>query len=388
MRMLNFYGLYIKVAACNHTCQDCHCARDHAGLGMMIYPIQIKDVFRRKASRWVRRVDHNHLRLSRIIRSLRLFGMTKEARTLQIALQSLQEDCDVFSERSMSYWAKAAKAPLWQAPDGSVVEWLKKYDEGEDEHDGLEMYEEEDQEIEGRIMGWRHMLNTTAKPHPMRDESVSADRPKKTANNFKKFVSNAKMGVVRKKTSSKGSTSRAEEQLLDEKLEGPEEQASQEQSHKTLARPPSSLSTSSEEMDHSDGSLDITRERSLMPEPPPRAHRRANGDKAKTVAIGTQQDTEEQQDADEQHDKNKDTNDNVTKNKTRNKIKDSLNADMKEIVNVLGDKTGVETKEKAAKIPAKMSRKSSRIDVGMKKELDHPSAKRAKVAGATASSSD
>jgi hypothetical protein len=63
---------------------------------------------------WDTRFDHNHLRISRIIRSLRILGLEPEAQAFRAAL----EECNRWvSDRSREYWRRAAERTLNLRPD-------------------------------------------------------------------------------------------------------------------------------------------------------------------------------------------------------------------------------------------------------------------------------
>jgi len=65
---------------------------------------------------WVCMFDHNHLRITRIIRSLRVLGLEEEARVFFEALKSVQESSNI-SQRSLMYWTRAAIRPLDISPE-------------------------------------------------------------------------------------------------------------------------------------------------------------------------------------------------------------------------------------------------------------------------------
>ncbi|KAF2683773.1 hypothetical protein K458DRAFT_42367 [Lentithecium fluviatile CBS 122367] len=78
---------------------------------------------------WAVRMDHNHLRITRILRSLRVLGLLKECEAFFAALQSVYSDPDIrIGERSMMFWERAVKQPLHIAPDGERVAWLKDWE--------------------------------------------------------------------------------------------------------------------------------------------------------------------------------------------------------------------------------------------------------------------
>lgn len=79
---------------------------------------------------WVCRFDHNHLRISRIIRSLRVLGSNKQATALFECLGGLEEVMEEVSKKSLMFWERAAKRPLHLSPDetdeeATGVSWLR-----------------------------------------------------------------------------------------------------------------------------------------------------------------------------------------------------------------------------------------------------------------------
>ena len=72
-----------------------------------------------KASRsWVTLFNHNHLRITRVIRCLRVLGLEQEAEAFFHALESVHQSCGgKINERSLEFWTRAARRPLWLAPE-------------------------------------------------------------------------------------------------------------------------------------------------------------------------------------------------------------------------------------------------------------------------------
>lgn len=67
---------------------------------------------------WVTRIDHNHLRITRIIRSLRVLGLEDEAAMFFEALKDVDRDFPgKIGARSFMYWRRAVQRPLYLAPD-------------------------------------------------------------------------------------------------------------------------------------------------------------------------------------------------------------------------------------------------------------------------------
>lgn len=81
-----------------------------------LYQIVLGDNFDTASQNWVFRFDHNHLRITRIIRSLRVLGLEEEALAFFKALKSVQEASNI-SSRSLMYWSRAAFRPLDIAPE-------------------------------------------------------------------------------------------------------------------------------------------------------------------------------------------------------------------------------------------------------------------------------
>jgi hypothetical protein len=83
-----------------------------------------------QASRnWCVRFDHNHLRITRILRCLRVLGLQRECDAFFAALEDVYADPKVsISDRSMTYWRRAVERPLYLAPDDEEVEWLRKWE--------------------------------------------------------------------------------------------------------------------------------------------------------------------------------------------------------------------------------------------------------------------
>ncbi|KAI0837408.1 opioid growth factor receptor conserved region-domain-containing protein [Hypoxylon sp. FL0890] len=68
----------------------------------------------RKFQPWVKATNHNHQRISRIIRSLRLLGMLHEARVVHHEFQEANIRCYmVVSYTSKKFWDQAAEGPLY-----------------------------------------------------------------------------------------------------------------------------------------------------------------------------------------------------------------------------------------------------------------------------------
>ena len=93
--MCNFYGFTVSVT-------------QHG-----ISKIAKSDDFSLKAKNWLTVRNHNYLRLTRILLSLQLFGLEKEAKLLFAVLQEIYDEYkDVIGDISYNYWKEAAEKNL------------------------------------------------------------------------------------------------------------------------------------------------------------------------------------------------------------------------------------------------------------------------------------
>ncbi|KAJ8065999.1 hypothetical protein OCU04_005093 [Sclerotinia nivalis] len=80
--------------------------------------------FTDKCGNWLVMRDHNHLRISRILRSLRVLGLESEAAAFYKAISDIiyQEHRQIVSCQSAEFWRRAAQRPLHWAPHLSEKE--------------------------------------------------------------------------------------------------------------------------------------------------------------------------------------------------------------------------------------------------------------------------
>jgi len=85
--------------------------------------------FRTNSRNWAVRFDHNHLRITRILRCLRILGLQTECEAFFKALEEVYDDPAVkISELSLTYWTRAVTRPLYIAPDDEEIAWLEKWE--------------------------------------------------------------------------------------------------------------------------------------------------------------------------------------------------------------------------------------------------------------------
>ena len=86
--------------------------------------------WRTASKNWAGYMDHNHLRITRIIRCLRVLGLQRESKAFFAALKRVAEDAKIrISNRSVEYWTRAAELPLHIPPSegDDECEWLKEW---------------------------------------------------------------------------------------------------------------------------------------------------------------------------------------------------------------------------------------------------------------------
>ncbi|KAI2631212.1 opioid growth factor receptor conserved region-domain-containing protein [Xylaria nigripes] len=78
-------------------------------------------------SHWKKRMDHNHLRITRIIRCLRVLGLEGAAWDFYNALMEIANAERQVSLTTRGFWLRAIQNPLFNAPDDTKVDWLARY---------------------------------------------------------------------------------------------------------------------------------------------------------------------------------------------------------------------------------------------------------------------
>ncbi|KAI4681183.1 uncharacterized protein J4E88_005690 [Alternaria novae-zelandiae] len=149
-RMLSFYGFMVsnKSEAESKQSESSEPASFPPGAHTNIsaskplpYHIVRTPDYRKKFANWAIRFDHNHLRITRILRCLRVLGLQTECTAFFDALERTYEDPHVsISDRSMGYWRLAVTRPLYLAPDDSKCKWLVGW---EKEQEDLRQVDEE-----------------------------------------------------------------------------------------------------------------------------------------------------------------------------------------------------------------------------------------------------
>lgn len=106
-RILAFYGLEQRISATSL-----------GSIEDVVLEIVKAPNFDKASRSWVTLFDHNHLRITRIIRCLRVLGLEQEAEAFFHTLESVYQSCGgKISKRSLTFWTRAARRPLWLAPE-------------------------------------------------------------------------------------------------------------------------------------------------------------------------------------------------------------------------------------------------------------------------------
>ena len=75
--------------------------------------------FAEHARSWLHPGNHNHLRITRMLRSLRLLGLEDDAAAFWRFLEQLYRDePDAITERTFGFWQRAAEGPIPSAKNG------------------------------------------------------------------------------------------------------------------------------------------------------------------------------------------------------------------------------------------------------------------------------
>ncbi|KAF7450031.1 Opioid growth factor receptor region [Pyrenophora tritici-repentis] len=78
---------------------------------------------------WNVHFNHNHLRITRILRCLRILGLQDEYNAFFTALEHISTDTsNRISNRSKDFWWLAVTRPLYEVPDGSRIKWLEDWE--------------------------------------------------------------------------------------------------------------------------------------------------------------------------------------------------------------------------------------------------------------------
>ncbi|KAI0195040.1 hypothetical protein F4808DRAFT_440836 [Astrocystis sublimbata] len=136
MRMLRFYGFDYKIvlhedprlAAGIKPIGECRTSTDRIvgpGTRLKITPRQdCEDCFRR----WITRDNHHHLRIARILRSLRILGLGGASLDFYNALmEAITQEAGVINPNSIADWTRAVEDPAYRDFQGNTIEWLRQW---------------------------------------------------------------------------------------------------------------------------------------------------------------------------------------------------------------------------------------------------------------------
>ena len=121
-RMLDFYGFGPAEISTD---------TDGNGRSHSISPVPDSQLFKTRSARtWLQRMNHNHLRITRILRCLRVLGEEGAARAFLTALEGNDSEA-VVGARSRMYWDRAMDRAIHLPPDEEDedavgIQWLKE----------------------------------------------------------------------------------------------------------------------------------------------------------------------------------------------------------------------------------------------------------------------
>ncbi|KAI9672914.1 MAG: hypothetical protein M1829_004464 [Trizodia sp. TS-e1964] len=121
-RILSFYGFRFAEASATAS-EDADSA---SGFDLVI---EHAPNFPQKSKCWLRPANHHHLRITRILRCLRVLGLEAEAQAWYAALLDVAHGSSI-SRRSILFWTRAATRPLWITPD--VADGQEVLEEGKE----------------------------------------------------------------------------------------------------------------------------------------------------------------------------------------------------------------------------------------------------------------
>ena len=79
-------------------------------------------------------MNHNHLRITRILRCLRVLGLQEECDVFFAALKRVYDDPSInIGPRSLEFWTRAVERPLYMAPDDEECGWLEVWEKVQQE---------------------------------------------------------------------------------------------------------------------------------------------------------------------------------------------------------------------------------------------------------------
>lgn len=82
------------------------------GLRRNGYEVERAENFRERAGNWLHPMNHNHLRLTRMLRSLRLLGLEAESAALFRALEGIDREFPGrITERTQEFWRDTQERP-------------------------------------------------------------------------------------------------------------------------------------------------------------------------------------------------------------------------------------------------------------------------------------
>ena len=165
LRMLEFYGFTLSTS-------------ESDGEKKLIIPAQ--NFNEQSKYSWRRPMDHNHLRLTRIIRCMRVLSCEKEAQALYHALLEY-DTSDVVRKSSKMFWWRAAERPLWLPPDepndnADGIRWLKEVCEAQEKSQAVEQVRAAEEAQAKQGGGEANSVDTVEQTSAEQEEAKDEDK--------------------------------------------------------------------------------------------------------------------------------------------------------------------------------------------------------------------
>ncbi|KAL9602691.1 MAG: hypothetical protein Q9219_001681 [cf. Caloplaca sp. 3 TL-2023] len=141
VRMLRFYGFdLVSSSGPSNGEHGEDITQDKEG---PIFTVKPSPQFLGNSKRWLTKYNHNHLRITRIVRSCRVLGLEAEARAFYDALVKAikRQGKGVVSAKTLMFWQRAVERSLYLAPEAdeerdSGKYWLWKVEFGDQADSG------------------------------------------------------------------------------------------------------------------------------------------------------------------------------------------------------------------------------------------------------------
>ncbi|KAI0016595.1 hypothetical protein F4780DRAFT_783115 [Xylariomycetidae sp. FL0641] len=174
-RILSFYGFDITWEKTDNPSGSDVVNEKEAGGPSQNIIVEPKKSAKAGFKHWLKPLDHNHLRITRILRSLRVLGLKPEAQAFYDALISTNDGYGKVRQSSLQFWKRAMENPLYLAPDGTEVEWLEIYELPDDKRLSPRQKAIEEANKKGEVEDEEEALELSEKSPSKADDKATPD---------------------------------------------------------------------------------------------------------------------------------------------------------------------------------------------------------------------